>query len=94
MDSEVDVYAQQAHQLVDFVIESSMKKLEERALQKEKTIQSIRFDMSRDTTIIFNDPKCEDYDIENIDWLTIEEFSTEKAEEKIHEFIKVRYYST
>lgn len=91
MEAELDEYAKQAHKLVDRVIESSISKLENNGLQKEKTMQSIKFDMSRDTTIVFADPKYEDYDIENIDWLSIEEFTVEKAEEKIYEFIKVRF---
>lgn len=92
MEAELDEYAKQAHKLVDRVIESSISKLENNGLQKEKTMQSIKFDMSRDTTIVFADPKYEDYDIENIDWLSIEEFTVEKAEEKINEFIKTWDY--
>ena len=90
MEEQIDEYAKQAHQLVDYVIESSIMKLEDKALQRDKTLQSIKFDMSRDTTIVFAEPKYEDYEIENIDWLTIDEFTVEKAEEKINDFVKVR----
>ena len=31
----------------------------------------------------------EDFEVQNIEWLTVEEFSEKRAEEKIHEFIKV-----
>ena len=31
----------------------------------------------------------EDYEVKNIQWLTIDEFTPEAAEEKIHEFIEV-----
>jgi len=34
----------------------------------------------------------DDYEIQNIEWLNIEEFSEKRAEEKIHEFIKTWDY--
>lgn len=49
----------------------------------------MKFDLSRSNTISYEEPKYEDYDVQNIPWLTIEEFSVEKAERKINEFIKV-----
>ena len=36
----------------------------------------------------------DDYEIQNIEWLNIEEFSEKRAEEKIHEFIKVEILIT
>ena len=45
--SDHDVYAQQAHKLVDFVIQSALKKLEVSSIDREKTLESIRIDLSR-----------------------------------------------
>ena len=42
-----DVYAEQAHKLVDFVIDSAIKKLEIQMEEREKTLESIKFDLSR-----------------------------------------------
>ena len=40
-------------------------------------------------TIEYKEPPYEDYEVDNIKWLTIHEFSVEAAEQKINEFIKV-----
>ena len=85
----VDKFAETAHQLVDFVIENAIKRLKDENLDREKTIDSIQFDLSRDTTYVYEPPKYENYDCANITWLTIQEFSAEKAESKINEFIQV-----
>ena len=45
--TEPDVYAAQAHKLVDFVIESAIKKLEFQLEEREKTLESIKLDLSR-----------------------------------------------
>lgn len=42
-----DIYAQQAHKLVDFVIQSALKKLELTGVDREKTLESIKIDLSR-----------------------------------------------
>jgi hypothetical protein len=85
----IDEYANQAHQLVDDVIESAMGKLKNELWLRDKTKEAINSDLSRNNTIIYKEPKYEDYEVQNIKWLTIEEFSPDKAEGKINEFIKV-----
>ena len=45
--AEEDIYVQQAHKLVDFVIESALKKLEYTRLDRESTIESLKLDVSR-----------------------------------------------
>lgn len=92
MTSQVDEYARQAHTLVDDVIESAMTKLQNEHWNREKTKDSITFELSRDNSITYEEPKYEDFEVKNIKWLSIEEFSTEKAEDKIHEFIKTWEY--
>ena len=37
----------------------------------------------------YKEPPYEDFEVENIKWLTIQEFSTDAAEQKINEFVKV-----
>lgn len=90
----VDIYAKTAHNLVDQVIESAIRRLEEEeSNSRQKTLDSIQFDHSRDQTIVFADPpKIEEYDVQNIEWLSIGEFSPEKAEQKIQEFVKTWEY--
>ena len=90
----VDQYAKTAHQLVDFVIENAIKRLSDENTDREKTLASIQFDLSVDNTYIYEPPSYENYDCENITWLTIQEFSPEKAEAKINEFVKVMLNSS
>ncbi|XP_064639247.1 A-kinase anchor protein 14-like [Lineus longissimus] len=82
-----DAFIQQAHQLVDDVIDGAMKQLEHEVLQRSKTLDTIAFESRESTAIEF-----EDYDVPNIDWLSIDEFSVEKAEEKINDFIQTWEY--
>ena len=93
-ESEIDSYARSAHTLVDNVIESALKKLQHEHWDREKTKESINFDMSRNSTFVYQEPKFEDFEVKNITWLTIEQFSPQKAEDKLHEFIKVRIIFT
>ena len=86
---EIDEFAEVAHGVVDTVIEKAIKRLKQETLQRQKTLESIRFDLSRDNTVVYPASQYEDYDIKNIDWLTIGEFTIEAAESKLHEFIKV-----
>ena len=44
---------------------------------------------SKSNTTEYKEPPYEDYEVENIKWLSIQEFSVEAAERKINEFIKV-----
>jgi len=86
---QVDEYARQAHTLVDHVIENALRKLQNEHWSREKTKESISFDLSREDTVVYEEPKLEDFEVKNIKWLAISEFNAEKAEEKINEFIKV-----
>jgi hypothetical protein len=81
-----DAFIQQAHQLVDDVIDSAMKQLEQEALNRTKTLDTISYASRESTTIEF-----EDYDVPNIEWLSIDAFNVEKAEDKINEFIQVGF---
>ena len=90
MDEDIlDEYAQQAHELVDDVIESALTKLKNELWLREKTKDSLNIDLSRNSTFVYQEPKYEDYEVQNIQWLTIDEFSPKRAEEKINEFIAV-----
>lgn len=95
MDQEqIDQFAETAHNLVDFVIESAIKRLEQEGKERQETLQSIRNDIagqppSSDRRKPIN---YDDYDMPNIEWLTIQEFSVEKGEEKIAKFIKTWEY--
>ena len=90
-NAQVDIYAKTAHNLVDRVIESAIRRLEQdEQNNRQKTLDSIQFDHSRDETFIISEPTTEDYDMQNINWLSIGDFSPDKAEQKIHQFIKVR----
>ena len=87
--SSDDIYANQAKDLVDNVISMAIKRLETNASlmsDKEKTFESLKFsEMSRESTIARED----NYVVENISWLCIGEFTVEKAENKIDDFIQV-----
>ncbi|XP_074657487.1 A-kinase anchor protein 14-like [Tubulanus polymorphus] len=87
---ELDIYAQQAHSLVDAAIGIAMKQLEEELPGDEPTktaLHTIPLDDSREGSFIY-----EEHDVKNIAWLTIDEFTEKKGEEKIHEFIKTWQY--
>lgn len=99
--TESDTYADQAKDLVDDVISnakdmvddviaSAFRRLETRMSEREKTCESLKTGLlSKESTFISRD---EDFDIKDIGWLTIQEFSVEKAEEKINEYIKTWEY--
>ncbi|XP_067670642.1 A-kinase anchor protein 14-like [Haliotis asinina] len=91
MSEPGDEYAGEAKSMVDEVIQNALKRLETGVFEREKTSDSQRSDLlppSRETTII----REEDYEVENIKWLTIEEFSPDAAEKKINEFIATWEY--
>ncbi|KAL3846821.1 hypothetical protein ACJMK2_017775 [Sinanodonta woodiana] len=89
-----EIYADQAKRLVDDVIEMAIKRLETNLSQmseKEKTFESLKMnEWSRESTLI----KEEDYVVRNIAWLTIGDFTIEKAQEKIDAFIKTWEYDS
>ena len=84
MDSEIESYKDQAHLLVDTVIENAIKKLEAEKLLEHLSRGSTPHEYSRGST--------EPYEFRNIDWLNIQQFTVEAAIEKINEFIKVFLY--
>ncbi|XP_033760000.1 A-kinase anchor protein 14-like [Pecten maximus] len=91
--SSDDIYADQAKHLVDEVIDHAIKRLETSLSlnDREKTFESIRISSeinSRQSTFV----KDENYEVKNVKWLTIDEFTEEKAEQKINEFIKTWQY--
>jgi len=99
--SDQDAYADQAKEMVDNVISnakemvddviaSAFRRLETRMSEREKTCESLKQgQLSKESTFISRD---ENYAPKDIGWLTIQEFSVEKAEEKINEFIKTWEY--
>ncbi|XP_070213321.1 uncharacterized protein [Littorina saxatilis] len=99
--SEDDRYAQQAHDLVDNVVSnakemvddviaSAFRRLETRMSEREKTCESLKTGMlSKESTCISRD---ENFEIQDIGWLSIQEFTVEKGEEKINEYIKTWEY--
>lgn len=93
MESDGDVYAEQAKMLVDNVIEMAIKRLETNVSimsEREKTFESLKMsEMSRETTLVRED----DYVIDNIAWLAIGDFTVELAEKKIDEFVQVWYHN-
>lgn len=86
-----DVYADQAKKLVDEVIDTAIKRLETNLslTEREKTFESLKAEeFSRQSTFVRED----NFEVKNIKWLNISEFSVEKAEGKIHEYIKTWDY--
>merc|ERR1712038_243522 len=93
-------YEQQAARIVDNVIDQALQKIADDGLARERALEAagVKFDIVGNmvespkvpeiTPIIMED----DFEIQNIEWLTIEEFSEKRAEEKIHEFIKTWEY--
>ncbi|XP_013411462.1 A-kinase anchor protein 14-like [Lingula anatina] len=77
-------YAEVAHELVDQVLNSAVKKLESEHLLERDT--------SRQTTLLSLENLREDYQVKNIEWLTIEEFTIQKGEDKINDFLKTWDY--
>ena len=88
-DDTLDEYARQAHTLVDDVIENAMSKLKREHWDRARAKEAVSICFDTENTIVYEEPKFEDYEVQNISWLAIQEFTIEKAEEKIHEFIKV-----
>lgn len=83
-----DVYADQAKLLVDEVIETAITRLQTSLSlnERERTFESLKqSEISRQSTFV----KEENYELKNITWLSIADFSVEEAEQKINDFIKV-----
>ncbi|GFN78637.1 A-kinase anchor protein 14 [Plakobranchus ocellatus] len=80
-----DMYMDEAKQMINGFIDLAFRRLETSMSDREKSFESLKqLRMSREHTI----HKEDTYAVENIEWLTIDEFTVEKGEQKIHEFIK------
>uniref|UniRef100_A0A0B6Z8J2 A-kinase anchor protein 14 n=1 Tax=Arion vulgaris TaxID=1028688 RepID=A0A0B6Z8J2_9EUPU len=84
-----DMYMTEAKLMVNGFIDMAFRRLETSMSDREKSFESIRqLSTSREITLRKEDM----YEIENIQWLSIEEFTIERGQEKIHEFIKTWKY--
>lgn len=84
-----DAYMNEAKEMINGFIDMAFRGLETGVSDREKSFESIKqLNMSREQTLI----KEDSYSHENIQWLTISEFSIDKGKEKIHEFIKTWKY--
>ena len=92
--NSVEQYTQQAHELVNVVIESALKHIMKEQLRRQTTMDELKVELSRGSTPVVSRPVCDNETIENIDWLTIEEFTVDRGTSKIEEFIKVRTWSS
>ncbi|XP_064615599.1 A-kinase anchor protein 14-like [Liolophura sinensis] len=87
MDGEE--YEKQAKVLVDDFINNAIQKLEIGMLEREKTIDSMKKEMVRHNAFT---SRQENYEVKDINWLTIQNFSVEKGQEKIMEYIQTWEY--
>ena len=92
--SSVEMYTQQAHELANMDIESALKHLMNEQLRRQTTMDELEVELSRGSTPVVSRPVFDNETIENIDWLTIEEFTVDRGTFKIEEFIKVRTWSS
>ncbi|CAD5114424.1 DgyrCDS3557 [Dimorphilus gyrociliatus] len=86
-DPEWEMYrniSSEAFDLVDDVINKAIGHLEKEMKGRENTLESIKFDMSRSSTLIYDT----DPNVKNIEWLSIANFSVDDAVKKINEFIQ------
>lgn len=86
---ETDPYVHEAHRLIDQVLSSAIRRLESEGLVVHSEDSDTVLSLTREQTLQLIEENKEDFDVQNIEWLKIEEFSVEKGEEKINEFIKV-----
>lgn len=87
-DPEWEMYrniSSEAIDLVDQVINKAIGHLEKEMIGRENTLESIKFDMSRSATHLYDT----DPNIKNIEWLSIGNFNVDDATKKIDEFVKV-----
>lgn len=89
---ETDPYVHEAHRLIDQVLSSAIRRLESEGLVVHSEDSDTVLSLTREQTLQLIEENKEDFDVQNIEWLKIEEFSVEKGEEKINEFIKTWDY--
>ena len=89
--AEIDEYAETAHKLVDYVIENAIKKLQDEVVDRQNVIEAIRQDLKKEPGLhrVPSPPRQENFEVQNIDWGTIGNFTVEAGEKKISEFIQV-----
>ena len=92
--SSVETYSQQVHEFVDMVIENAIKHFMNEKLRRQTTMEELEVELSRGSTPAVSRRVYDDETIENIEWLTIEEFTVVRGLSKIKEFIKVRIWSS
>lgn len=92
MDNDkLDEYALLAHTLVDAAIEKALNVLRTKCSETDLAAYR-RENAPQKSRKIETDDNELSSEVPNIEWLKIEEFSPEKGEEKIHEFIKTWFY--
>uniref|UniRef100_A0A2C9JJG9 A-kinase anchor protein 14 n=1 Tax=Biomphalaria glabrata TaxID=6526 RepID=A0A2C9JJG9_BIOGL len=82
-----DMYMNEAKKMIDDFIDLAFHRLETSMSDREKSFESIRQLHKTRDTLIHKDPKDTTYSVENIEWLTIAEFTPQRGKEKIREFI-------
>lgn len=76
----------EAKAMVNGFIDMAFRRLETSMSDREKSLESIKqLNTSRESAF----RKEDTYKAEDIEWLTIEQFTIARGQEKIHEFIKV-----
>lgn len=84
-----DAYMNEAKEMINGFIDLAFRRLETSMSDREKSFESLKqLNMSRENTL----QKEDSYSVENIEWLTINEFNIDKGKDKIHEFIKTWKY--
>ena len=88
--SGVEELEQQAHHLVDRVIDNSIKRVISELHSGDESDLGRPVSAVRDyDSLLFRE--TEDHDIQDIHWMTIDQFTIEKGEAKINEFVKVSW---
>ncbi|BFZ00785.1 hypothetical protein BsWGS_03824 [Bradybaena similaris] len=84
-----DMYMNEAKAMVNGFIDMAFRRLETSMSDREKSLESIKqLNTSRESAF----RKEDTYEAEDIEWLTIEQFTIARGQEKIHEFIKTWKY--
>ena len=86
--SDLEGLELQAHHLVDRVIDNSIKRVISDLHSGDESDLGRPVSAVRDyDSLLFRE--TEEHDIQDINWMTIDEFTIEKGEAKIDEFVKV-----
>ena len=86
--SDLGGLEEQAHNLVDMVIDNSIKRVISDLHSGDESDLGRPMSSLKDyDSLLFRE--VEDYEIRDIEWMTINEFTIEKGEAKIDSFVKV-----